>query len=263
MIESVFTFDGLLAVVDILIVATVIYYLMLLVKGARAERMIWGIGIIVLLYFFSQRAQLITLHWILNNFLGSIVIILVVVFQQDIRRALMQMGRPFSVSRRSLGSDFVEEIAMAVVAMSKNKTGALIAIQRQSDLGEFVESGVEIDSALTRDLLLSIFNPSSPLHDGAVIVRRERIAWAGAILPLSSKEFSRTTGTRHRAAMGLSEETDAVVIVVSERSGEITLAMDDGVTKGFDYDSLVDSLRKIFVNSSNARERRGFSLRRA
>ena len=240
-------FSYFLALLDIVLVAFILYWMMLFLKGTKAQRMIWGIGVIVILYFVSQRAELLTLHWLLSNFLGSIIIVIIVVFQQDIRRALMQMGRPFSSSGQITDRGFLDELSSAVSTMSAERTGALIAIEREVDLNEVVEGGVAIDSWVSKDLILSIFNPDSPIHDGAVILKRQRISKAGGILPLTDKELTGSMGTRHRAALGLSEDTDAVVVVVSEKSGEISIAMEGSFEKGFDYESLLLRLKDVLV----------------
>ncbi|MBE9531874.1 MAG: TIGR00159 family protein [Proteobacteria bacterium] len=243
-------FSYFLAVLDIVLVAFILYWMMLFLKGTRAQRMIGGIVIIVILYFVSQRAELLTLHWLLSNFLGSIIIVIIVVFQQDIRRALMQMGRPFSSGGQIMDRGFLDELSSAVSTMSEERTGALIAIEREVDLTEFVEGGVGIDSWVSKDLLLSIFNPDSPIHDGAVIIRRQRLSKAGAILPLTEKELTSSMGTRHRAALGLSEETDSVIVVVSEKSGEISIATEGSFEKGFDYESLLLRLKDVLISGS-------------
>ncbi len=246
-------FSHFLAVLDIALVAFILYWLMLFLKGTKALRMIWGIAIIVILYFVSKRAELLTLHWILSNFLGSIIIVVIVVFQQDIRRALMQMGRPFSSRGHMMSRGFLDEISSAVSTMSAEKTGALIAIEREVDLTEFVEAGIGIDSWVSKELFVSIFNPDSPMHDGAVIVKRQRVAKAGTILPLTEKELSASMGTRHRAALGLSEDTDAVVVVVSEKSGEISIAVDGTFEKGFDYEKLLLRLKELLVEDTTVK----------
>lgn len=246
MLENIFSIGSLITVVDILLVASLLYWFMLMFKGTRAERMLWGIAIIIVLYFVSQRAELLTLHWILSNFLGSIAIFIIVVFQQDIRKALVHMGKPFSSRDIAVSRGVLEEITSAVSEMSKSRTGALIVIERSIDLSEFLEVGVDLDALVSKELLLSIFKPSSPMHDGAVLVSSSRVARAGCILPLSDKELAESMGTRHRAAIGLAEESDAAIIVVSEQSGEITLVVEDAFYTGIDEERLVADLKKLF-----------------
>lgn len=248
-IENIFGFNAVVAVLDVLIVAFVLYWLMLMFKGTRAERMLWGLGIIVTVYFVSQRFELLTLHWILSNFLGSIVIFIIVVFQQDIRRALVHMGKPFSTRDAMTSDGALDEIVKAVSMMSESRTGGIIVLERSIDLTDFVGegAGLEIDAKVSKELVLSIFNPSSPIHDGAVIIRKGRVLRAGCILPLTNKELSKSMGTRHRAAIGLAEETDAAIIVVSEETGEVTLAVEDGLFVGLGAEKLLDDLRKLFA----------------
>src|SRR3990170_7588172 len=166
--QLIFNFSWFIDLIDILIVAFVIYWLMLLVKGTRAERMLWGLAIIVLVYFISQRMELFTLHWILSNFLSSIVIIVIVVFQRDIRRVLVQVGRTSFFSRGlGLKEELLEELTKAAFQMSKNKTGALIVLERDVGLGDYLDVGIEVDAKVSSEMVLSIFNPTSPIHDGA------------------------------------------------------------------------------------------------
>lgn len=254
MFDTIFRLNNFTAIFDILIVATVLYWFMLMFKGTRAERMIWGLAVIVIVYFVSQRVELLTLHWILSNFLGSIVIFIIVVFQQDIRKALIHVGKPFS-SRDITGSkEVLEEITKAVASMSKTKTGGLMAVERGIDLTEFLDVGVDIDAKVSKELLLSVFNTYSPMHDGAVIIKGGRVFKAGCILPLTEKELVKSMGTRHRAAIGLSEETDAAVIVVSEETGEITLVVEERVQKGLAPDSLLSELKKLFTGKVNGKK---------
>lgn len=256
MLENIFRFSTLVTVFDVLIVAFVLYWFMLMFKGTRAERMLWGLAIIVIVYFVSQRAELLTLHWILSNFLGSIAIFIIVVFQQDIRRALVQMGKPFSSRDVIASRGAVDEIVRAVSYMSKTKTGALIVLERSMDLSDFLDEGVgvELDAKISKEFLLSIFNPTAPLHDGAVIVRGGRAFKAACILPLTDKELSKSMGTRHRAAIGLAEETDAAIIVVSEETGEITLVVEDGLYVDLGAEKLLADLKKLFAYKGYTRK---------
>ena len=237
--------------IDILIVAFVVYRLILLVKGTRAERMLWGLAVIVLVYFVSQRMELFTLHWILSNFLSSIVIIVIVVFQRDIRRVLVQVGRT-SFFSRGLGikEELLEELTKAAFQMSKNKTGALIVLERDVGLGDYLDVGVEVDAKVSSEMVLSIFNPTSPVHDGAAIIRKGRISRVGCFLPLArDPEISKSLGTRHRAALGLTEDTDAVIIVVSEETGEVSLVVNREIIRDMDAGTFLKKLRDTFITS--------------
>lgn len=238
-------FASLVSVVDVLFVAVVLYWVMLLLKGTKAERMLWGLSVVVVAYFFAGRLGLHTLHWMLSNFLASIVIIIIVVFQQDIKRALVQVGRPFTGREMRGLAERLGEIEKAVSAMSLSRTGGIIAMQRSVDLCDFLETGTDIDSEVSRDLILTIFNTASPLHDGAVIIRGGRIAKAGCILPLTEKKLTKNMGTRHRAAIGLSEETDAVVLVVSEKTGEVSIVSEEKVELGVEPTELMPRLKRL------------------
>ena len=211
---------------DIAIVAFGIYWLLLLIRGTRAMQMLAGLFILILVLAASQYFQLFTTQWILDKFLGSLLLIIIVIFQHDIRRALTRVGR--GVFYPQLGrweeTQMLEEIANTATLCAARRIGALIVLERETGLENFVEMGEPLDAKVSRDLLVSVFMPGSPLHDGAVIVQRGRLVAAGCILPLTmNPDVSREMGTRHRAAMGLTEETDAVVIVVSEQTGFISV----------------------------------------
>jgi len=212
--------------IDVAIVAFGIYWLLLLIRGTRAVQMLAGLFILILVLAASQYFQLFTTQWILDKFLGSLLLIIIVIFQHDIRRALTRVGR--GVFYPQLGrweeTQFLEEITNTATLCAARRIGALIVLERETGLENFVEMGEPLDAKVSRDLLASIFMPGSPLHDGAVIIQRGRLVAAGCILPLTmNPDVGRDTGTRHRAALGLTEETDAVVIVVSEQTGQISV----------------------------------------
>ena len=212
--------------IDIGIVAFGIYWLMLLIRGTRAMQMLAGLFILVLVLAASQYFQLFTTQWILDKFLGSLLLIIIVIFQHDIRRALTRVGR--GVFYPQLGrweeTQMLEEVTNTATLCAARRIGALIVLERETGLENFVEMGEPLDAKVSRDLLVSIFMPGSPLHDGAVIIQRGRLVAAGCILPLTmNPDVSREMGTRHRAALGLTEESDAVVIVVSEQTGLISV----------------------------------------
>ncbi|AEH43961.1 protein of unknown function DUF147 [Thermodesulfatator indicus DSM 15286] len=232
-------------IVDILIVAYLFYRILLLIRGTRAIQMAAGLAMLVMMYFVAANLQLLTLHWLLGTFLSSIFLVVIIVFQDDIRRALIQMGQTPFIKARTEYSQIIEEIVKAVATLSEKKIGALIVIERNTGLGEFIESGTPIEARVTRDLLISIFQKNSPLHDGAVIIREGRIAVAGAILPLSTNpKISRRLGTRHRAAIGISEVSDAVAIVVSEETGSISVALGGKINR----DIQPSNLRQLLLN---------------
>lgn len=227
--------------VDIFLVTVVVYRILLLIRGTRAVQMLTGFGIILMGYFLSQKLQLHTLHTILDQFFTNLIFILIIVFQEEIRKALTQVGRnPFFTSTNTIEEiSIVEEICQAAQSLAIQRLGALIVIERETGLKNYIEAGIPLDSKVTADLMVSIFQTSSPIHDGAVIIRNARISSAGCLLPLSrdpavKKEF----GTRHRAALGLTYETDAAVVVVSEERAEISLAHHGKMERDLNSDTL-------------------------
>jgi uncharacterized protein (TIGR00159 family) len=235
--------------VDIGIIAFVVYRIIDLIRGTRAARMLVGLFVIFLTYLSSQFFELYTLNWILDNFLSSVLLVIVVIFQNDIRRALTQVGtRPFfGADHRILGQD-LEEIVRAVVALASNRIGGLIVCEREVGLNEYIERGTQLDARISKELVLSTFVTSSPIHDGAMMIRKGRITAAGCFLPLTTNpNVSKTLGTRHRAAIGLTEETDAVVIVVSEEDGGISLVTDGRITRGLDAGTVRTTLQKLLT----------------
>ena len=234
--------------VDILIVTVIIYRIILLIRGTRAVQMLIGIVVITVIYFISRQFDLLTLHWLFRTFLNSIFLIVIIVFQRDIRRVLTQVGKaPFQKQHDVLAQD-LNEIIKAATHMARRATGALIVIERETGLRDYIESGHSIDAKLTRELLISIFLHDSPIHDGAVVVSNGRIHSAGCLLPLTQNPtLSKRYGTRHRAAIGISEETDVVVIVVSEERQEISLVENGTIRTYRDEESLASSLHKIFI----------------
>jgi len=227
--------------VDILFVTVVVYRVLLLIRGTRAVQMLTGFGIILMGYFLSQKLQLHTLHTLLDQFFSNLIFILIIVFQEEIRKALTQVGRnPFFTSTNTIEEiSIVDEICQGVQTLAVQRLGALVVIERETGLKNYIEAGVPLDSKVSADLLISIFQNASPIHDGAVIIRNARISSAGCLLPLSrdsavKKEF----GTRHRAALGLTQETDAVVVVVSEERAEISLAHQGKMERYLNTESL-------------------------
>lgn len=235
-------------VVDIIVVAFVIYQLITIIRGTRSGQMVIGIGILTVIYFAASVLDLATLKWIMQTFLSSILLIIIIVFQQDIKRALTQVGKsPFHRHDDTTDKD-LEEVKRALFYLSKRRIGALIVYERETSLGDFIESGFPLDAKLTKELLISIFMPVSPLHDGAVIISDGRVKHAGCILPLTQNPYiNKRFGTRHRAAIGLTEETDAVVLVVSEETQEISIVRHGALTTVEDEISLTNNLRAIFM----------------
>ena len=233
--------------IDIAIIAFVIYRIIDLIRGTRAAQMLIGLTVVFLTYLSSQYFSLYTLNWILDNFLSSILLVIVVIFQDDIRRALTQVGtRPFfGVEPRLQGQD-VEEIVRAAVSLASKRIGALIVLPRDVGLNQYIEVGTSLDAKVSKELITSIFLPTSPIHDGALIVQHGRIIAAGCFLPLTTNpHVSKTLGTRHRAAIGLTEETDAIVVVISEEEGAISLVREGRITRDVDAGTLRTTLQKL------------------
>lgn len=235
-------------IVDILIVSYIIYRVILLLRGTRAIQMLVGIILITVIYFISSQLDLLALHWLLRSFLSSIFLIIIIVFQRDIRRALTQMGKtPFHKNKNMAAND-LGEIISAAVYMARRRIGALIVIERKHGLQDYIDSGFIIDANLLHELLVAIFFPMSPMHDGGVIIQEGRIHSAGCLLPLSrNPEINKRYGTRHRAALGLSEETDAVIIVVSEETQEISIVQGGTIIPLQDEEKLTSTLQNIFL----------------
>ncbi len=215
--------------------------------------MIGGLVVILLLYFLSIYLNLLTLNWLLSNFISSLLLIIIIIFQDDIRKALAQIGTsPFTHIQTEF-SHGLEEIVKAVSYMSERKIGALIVIEREIALKDFLEGAVIINSRVTKELLISIFFPNSPLHDGAVIISKGKILAAGVILPLSTNpDIAKELGTRHRAAIGITEITDAVAVVVSEETGYISLAVSGKITRDISPATLRKLLSQLLGFQSKA-----------
>jgi uncharacterized protein (TIGR00159 family) len=239
-------------VVDMLIIAFVVYQLVLLIRGTRAVQMITGLLVLAAVYQGAQFFELYTVNWVLDSIGNVLLIMIVVVFQADIRRMLTQVGTGplFGSMQRVAHGQAIEEITRAAVLLAGRRVGALIVLARDVGLNEYMEGegGTRLDAQVTKELILSIFLPSSPLHDGALVVQHGRIVAAGCFLPLTTNpNVSKTLGTRHRAAIGLTEETDAVVIVVSEEEGKISLVRAGRITRDLDAGILRSTLQQLFA----------------
>ncbi len=235
--------------VDIAVIAFLAYRTLDLIRGTRAARMLLGLGVVFLVFFLSQAFDLYTVNWVLDTFLSSILLVIVVIFQSDIRRALTQVGSgPFFSGDHALQRGDVDEVVRAAVTMATKRMGGLVVFERDVGLSEYIEGGTTVDAAISRELILSVFLTSSPIHDGAVIISDRRIAAAGCFLPLTTNpNVSKALGTRHRAAIGVTEETDAVVVVVSEEDGRISLVTDGRLTRDLDAANLRDKLEQLLV----------------
>ncbi len=259
---DVFTNIRILDIIDISIVAFIIYRIILLIKGTRAVQMVLGLAVILVVYMASRVGDLHTLNWFLSNFLSSIILVIVVIFQNDIRRALMHVGRnPFLGGATSKDDSVViEELVKACVALGNRKIGALIAIERETGINDILESGTAIEAKVSNELIRAIFMPTSPIHDGALVVQQGRLTKAGCFLPLShGSDLSKSFGTRHRAAIGLTELADAIAVVVSEETGKISVAVNGGITRNLDSVSLKKVLgrllepRRVNLNKKKAK----------
>jgi diadenylate cyclase len=237
-------------IVDISIIAFISYQMINLVRGTRTAQMLIGFLIVLATYLASQYFELHTLNWLLSNFLASIILVIVIIFQPDIRRALTQVGagRSFSAAERVAQGQVLEEIVRSAVLLANKRIGALIVFERDVNLSEYIEVGTRIESKVTRELMQAIFLATSPIHDGAVIIQQGRITAAGCFLPLTvNPNVSKTLGTRHRAAIGLTEETDAVVVVVSEEEGKVSLVREGRIIRDLDAGTLRNTLQQLFA----------------
>lgn len=226
---------------DILLVSLLIYQVLVMIRGTRAAPMLAGLVVVAAIFYLARTEKLVTLNWVVSRVLPYVVFALIVVFQSEIRHVLADLGRRLSLRGSSAESDSYDDIVLAANLFSQHQTGALIVIEREIGLRTHIESGVPLDARLSYDLLATIFRPSAPLHDGAVIVQKDRIAAAACFLPLSMNPLLSTQlGTRHRAGIGITEETDALAVIVSEETGGISLA----VASQIERDLTVDQLRE-------------------
>src|SRR5262245_48609467 len=246
-----------ISVLDILIVSFIIYQVLILIKGTRGVQMALGLSVLIAFFYFSRWSRLETVSWLLTNILPYFVFAIIVIFQSEIRRALAHFGKTtfFSGFSSINRNEFYDEIVLAATTLSSKHTGALIVIQRDMGLKSYVESGIGIDAALSYDLLVCVFKPQVPLHDGAVIIQYGRVAAAACFLPLTVQpRLSKDPGTRHRAAIGVTEETHAVGIIVSEETGAISLAHDGEIERFLDGDRLKSRLRDVIERKAPAAE---------
>ncbi|BCU80441.1 cyclic di-AMP synthase CdaA [Polycladomyces abyssicola] len=246
------TLDGLTRyvndIVDILIVSYIIYQLLLLLRGTRAVQLLKGIFVVVAVWMVSSFFHLSTLQWLMQNLFSVGVIVILIIFQPELRRALEQLGRGGFFGRSKFAEEqevsrLVGELNKAVTHLSKRRIGALIVVERQTGLSDYIETGIELSAAVSSELLINIFLPNTPLHDGAVIIRKDRIMAAGCYLPLSENPFiSKELGTRHRAGIGMSEVSDAIAVIVSEETGSVSLAIHGQLERGLSEEMLLSRL---------------------
>ena len=231
-------------VLDILLVALIIYEVLMMIRGTRAAPMLAGLAAVAVAFYLARIGQLVTLNWLVSHLLPYIVFALIVVFQSEIRHVLSDVGRRVSFLRGStVEGDSYDDIVLAANLFSQHQTGALIVIEREIGLRTYIESGVAMDAKLSYDLLATIFRPSAPLHDGAVIIQKDRLAAAACFLPLSMNPvLSTQMGTRHRAGIGITEETDAIAVIVSEESGAISMAVGGKIERDLTAEQLRERL---------------------
>jgi diadenylate cyclase len=216
-------------VLDIVFVAFIIYWVLLFIRGTRAVQMLYGLLLMFGMFILSKKIGMLTFQWVVGNFLGGLIIIRVVIFQSEIRRGLAKMGqtRIFGGNPASPPPVFLDELVQSSFRLAAGRTGAILLLEREMGLQEHVEHGKKLDAIFSHELMISILSTHSPIHDGAVVLRGDRVAAAGVILPIPAESaVVKTMGTRHRAAWGVSAETDAVSVVISEETGNITVFHD-------------------------------------
>lgn len=253
---SIISRPTIVDILDIIVVAFILYKLLMLTRDTRASQVLKGLGVLFVLYWASDWIGFKALNWILQLVVSSGAVVIVVLFQSELRRALEQIGRAGSTrldrvrageNRKSIGANTVDEMIAAITNMARRKVGALIVVERQTGLNDVAATGTRIDAEISAPLVENIFEPNTPLHDGAMIIRGYRIEAAACILTLSEETgISRELGTRHRAALGISETTDSVVIIVSEETGIISMARGGRLTRHLDARSLRQVLEEIY-----------------
>lgn len=249
-VKNITIWNGL----DILIVGYIFYKLYVLIRESRAEQLIKGLGLILIVLKLSELLKLVALNWILKNTLTVGLIAVIVIFQPELRKALEHLGRSKFIGRKLFDTKeemqmVVDEITTTAIDLSESKTGALIIIEQETGLRDYVANGIAIDAIVSSALLENIFVTNTPLHDGAVIIRRGRIVSAGSVLPLTEHEVRKELGTRHRAAIGITESSDAIAVVVSEETGNISLSINGRLTRNYNGERLKLVLTKILEHN--------------
>lgn len=257
-IRGIISTIGWRDVIDILLVAVLLYKLYMILKDTRALTLLKGLVVLLVATLVSKWFGLNVINWLLQKSMTVLLVALPIVFQPELRRALEQLGRGRLFGRDVFMSEeetqsLLSSTMAAVTVLAKNKIGALIVFERQTRLNDFIDTGIKVDGLVSSEFLTNIFIPNTPMHDGAVIVRANRVSAVGCILPLSDdRTLGKELGTRHRAALGLSEQSDALVVVVSEETGIISVAEGGRLTRYVEADKLKDFLRPLFVSRSSA-----------
>lgn len=257
-ILEIFSNIGIRDVVDMAIVAFVFYKLFMLIRHTSAQQVLKGLGVLLIATKLSEWAKFYVTNWILKKSLELGMIALLIVFQPELRRALEHIGRTkfltksiMELSHEELDEN-IHEIVKAATDLSKEKIGALIIIERETGIGDVIETGTTIHGTISSGILINIFTPNTPLHDGAVVIRKDRIMAAGCVLPLTENpNLSKELGTRHRAGIGITEKCDAVAIMVSEETGAISIAMDGKLSRYLDSKTLKSVLRNVYENEKH------------
>lgn len=247
-------------IVDILVVAFIVYKCVDLFQKSRAGQLIKGIFILLAVFVLAQWLDLVSIRWLLNKFIDSVIIVMAIIFQPELRRALEKMGRG-NIARHGRGFSYEQKVMMSCIdavckacaTMQEQKIGALIVFERSSILGDIADTGTDIDAIASSSLIANIFYPKSPLHDGAMLIREGRVLTAGCILPLTASDrLNASLGTRHRAAIGMTENSDAAVVVVSEETGTISVAVNGEITRNYNSITLREELQKLmFVDEES------------
>ena len=233
---------------DIILVAVLIYQLILLLRGTQGIQVLAGMVILFLAYWGARRLDLFTLEWVLESFVNSFLLIVIILFQADIRRVLSRMGRRAIIHRSLSAPKALEEICAAADSLASKRIGALIVLEREARLDDYLEGAIRIDALVTRELLISLFWPHTPTHDGAVIVQGDLIVAAGCVLPLSRRpEIDKTLGTRHRAGLGITESTDAVALIISEEKAQVSIARSGKIISNLSRVQLLQNLEELFI----------------
>jgi len=247
-------------IVDVLLVWFVFYKLITIIKGTKAVQLLKGIFVLLIARILTEFFGLNTLQWMMDQVLPFGFLAIIIIFQPELRRALEQIGRGRLFARTMMQEEeerdrLIEAFVKSVSYMAKRRIGALISIEKETGLSEYIETGTGMDSLITSELLINIFIPNTPLHDGAVIVQRNRIAAAGCYLPLSESPFiSKELGTRHRAALGISEVTDAVTIIVSEETGAVSLTANGDIDRNLDMEEFEARLRRVWFGTTTEKQ---------
>jgi len=249
---SYLTTNNFMHAVDIMIIWFLLYKIIQFMEGTRALQILFGVGTVILVKVVSWYLGLMTLSWVMDQLITWAPIALVVIFQQEIRRGLESLGRRLTVRRARIDNavehQLIKSLDSALQYMSKRRIGALITIQREANLDEYIKTGIKLDANITGQLLINTFIPNTPLHDGAVIISKDRIAVAAAYLPLSeSTRIPKELGTRHRAAVGISEASDAITVVVSEETGEISITQKGDLLRHMDQESYINFFERQFL----------------